>query len=278
MQIITFTKIFQIFVKNKWIENAQYEAVLENFCVLLMNLNQEQRDLILELADRYSWISLNEYNSKLTNVLNRVENEKLANCKRIFVFPIMKPEDENKMKSGHSILYMIRGLKPLLQKYNKIEIIEYLKYEEISEEKFNPNENDLIFLVDDYLGSGETILSTLDKVMSNKNIKLNHLNVVTVAAQQDSIDLVANKSIPIYFDHIEKRGITDFYNQNEAEEKIKIMLEIEKYVIGGNFFSLGYNQSQALITLIRTPDNTFPIFWEEHKKNGEKFKAPFPRN
>jgi hypothetical protein len=57
---------------------------------------------------------------------------------------------------------------------------------------------------------------------------------------------------------------------------LSIMTEIEK-LIPGNHFSFGYNQSEALITLMRTPDNTFPIFWKEHKKSGEFYDAPFSR-
>ena len=55
------------------------------------------------------------------------------------------------------------------------------------------------------------------------------------------------------------------------------MKEIEKLIPGDKFFSFGYNKSEALVTLNRTPDNTFPIFWRNHKKGGKVFQAPFPR-
>jgi hypothetical protein len=84
-------------------------------------------------------------------------------------------------------------------------------------------------------------------------------------------------NIPIYYDFIGSKGISDTYSGESLDEKIKIMLEIEKMIPGSTLFSLGYNQSEALITLTRTPDNTFPIFWKDHRKKGKKFKAPFPR-
>ena len=55
------------------------------------------------------------------------------------------------------------------------------------------------------------------------------------------------------------------------------MLEIEKMIPGGSHYTLGYNQSEALITMVRTPDNTFPIFWKTYKKGSQKFDAPFSR-
>jgi hypothetical protein len=277
MNITLFIKLTDIFVNKRWTENILYNSVLENFCYLLMNLSEVQRELILELIERYSWISPNECDAKLINALNSIEDEKLKNCNRIIVFPIMKPEDEDRIKSSHPIIYKIRGFKPFLTKYRDIEFNEIIKYNDITEENFEPADNDLIFLVDDYLGSGETIEATLSKVLTNRNIQLTHLIVVTIATQRDTIEFVTDKGIPIYYDHLEKKGITDNYEASIATEKKNIMLEIEKLVPGSKLFSLGFNQSEALITLTRTPDNTFPIFWKEHRKNGVSFKPPFPR-
>lgn len=37
---------------------------------------------------------------------------------------------------------------------------------------------------------------------------------------------------------------------------------------------LGYAESEALVTMIKTPNNTFPFYWYE--KNSNSY-APFPR-
>jgi hypothetical protein len=55
------------------------------------------------------------------------------------------------------------------------------------------------------------------------------------------------------------------------------MLEIENLIPGGKNFSLGYNNCEALITLARTPDNTFPVFWMKHRIGKKYFDAPFSR-
>jgi hypothetical protein len=41
------------------------------------------------------------------------------------------------------------------------------------------------------------------------------------------------------------------------------MLEIERHVLGAKPYSLGFVETEALITLMRTPDNTFPGFLEK---------------
>lgn len=277
MYFDSFFDLVQIFVKKKWVSHPLQKMAMENFGKLLLNLTDLQRKLIMELAERYCWLTPNELDAKLTNVLKKIEPEKLNSAKRIIVFPIMKPEDEHMVKSGHGIIYKIRGLKPFLSNYNHLEILEIIKYSEIEEENFYAKPTDLIYLVDDYLGSGETLKATLDLILKNRSITIEQLNIITIASQADTITFVQDYNIPLYFEDIQKRGITDYYEELEAEEKIKVMREIERLIPGSNFFSLGYNESEALITLTRTPDNTFPIFWKDHKKNGQEYKAPFPR-
>lgn len=43
-------------------------------------------------------------------------------------------------------------------------------------------------------------------------------------------------------------------------------------------YSFGYKESEALVTMTRTPNNTFPLYWFEAKLDkNNKWQAPFPR-
>lgn len=276
MDILKFTKLFKIFNEKKWTDNEDSDIVFNNFCHLLTNLDEKQQDLIVELVERYTWITFSQYHSKLIRVMDLVEQEKIDALKNIILFPIMKPEDEGKTKSGHVILYMIRAVKPTLKKYKNINFKEIESYNIIKAENFQPKQNESIFLIDDYLGSGETIKATIEEILKNRKIEPSQINVISIAAQSDSIDFLKKNGINYYADMITSKGISDFYKSPQLEEKIKTMEEIEK-MIPGNHFSFGYNQSEALMTLMRTPDNTFPIFWKSYKKDKKDFDAPFSR-
>jgi hypothetical protein len=52
------------------------------------------------------------------------------------------------------------------------------------------------------------------------------------------------------------------------------MEHIEKNLDIPDDYLFGYKKSEALVTMIRTPNNTFPVFWY-NKKNEDN--APFPR-
>lgn len=61
------------------------------------------------------------------------------------------------------------------------------------------------------------------------------------------------------------------------EQKLELMKSIESKIPKVGKFSFGYEKSEALVTLMRTPNNTFPIFWKDCTHKGQKLKAPFPR-
>lgn len=270
-------KLNKIFKSNKWMEKDIDDFVFDNFCYLLNNLNEEQRVLIIELIERYKWISLTDYPAKILSTMDKVEDEKLKNIKTIYFFPIIKPEDEGKFKSGQFLLYQIKCFKQNLNKYKSIRFELISKYETFKNDSFRLKSNEAIFLIDDYIGSGETLFACLEEIQKNVNISEDKLNIITIASQFEVATTIKSKGISYYADFISKKGISDYEDSENGQAKIEIMLQIEELIPGGHFFSLGYNKSEALITMARTPDNTFPIFWKAYKKGGTKFEAPFSR-
>ncbi len=275
--IESISQLNKIFKTNNWSERDIDEFVFDNFCKLLDNLNEEQRKLIIELVERYKWISFAEYPEKILATLESIEIEKLNSLKNIYLFPVIKPEDEGGFKSGHFLMYQIKAFKRHLKKYKKITFRYTSKFETLIDPNFKLKPNESIFLIDDYIGSGETLNACLEVIQTNPKINNDQLNIVTLAIQKETADNISKEGISIYSDFHSPKGISDYSESPLLEEKITIMLEIEKMIPGGSHFSFGYNSSEALITLARTPDNTFPIFWKEYKKGTQKFEAPFSR-
>jgi hypothetical protein len=278
MEIVdAIIKLNKLFKTNNWSEKDVDEYVFDSFCKLLENFDSSQRALIVELAGRYSWISYNDYQSGIIHAMNLVDENELSVIKRIFLFPILKPSDEGKIKSGHNLIYIIKAVKRLLGKYGHIKFEILSQFDQLAEGNFSIADTERLFLIDDYLGSGETVEECLAEVQKNPLIESGKLKVICIACQNEIFDSLNANGIATHSSTISKRGISDFNSTNEAAQKIKIMLDIESYIPGGKFYSLGYNQSEALITMMRTPDNTFPIFWKKHRKEGKYYNAPFSR-
>ncbi|MBF8456893.1 hypothetical protein IV494_06820 [Kaistella sp. G5-32] len=269
--------LHKIFKNNNWYERDSDEFIFNNFCKLLDNLDSKQRVLIIELVSNYKWISYGEYPEKILSTLDNIESTKLNILKKIYFFPVIKFEDEGEIKSGTFLMYPIKAFKKDLKNYQNINFTLNTKFETFTNPDFILKENELIFLIDDYIGSGETLEACLGIIRQNPNITNDKIKIIALAIQAEIAENITGQGIEIFCENILLKGISDYNSPPVVDEKIQMMLEIEKLIPGGSHFSLGYNRTEALITLSRTPDNTFPIFWKKYKIGNKKFDAPFSR-
>jgi len=270
-------RLYKIFSNKHWNSKFGHETVFTNFSKLIENLQPEQKKLIVELTERYTWITEGEYPMLLNAILEKIDKEKLNKIKRLILFPVFKPEHKDQTKSGNEMLYKFRAYRNLLDRIKDKQFVEIETYEKILSTELISEEGTEIFLLDDYLGSGETIKDTVTEILKNPLITTKKISVLAIASQKNAADYLTSMAIDLYTDKIYTRGITDYYQNPEKYDNIRTMQAIE-YKINDNKYPFGYEESEALITLMRTPDNTFPIFWKEHRKGGIHYPAPFTRN
>lgn len=269
-------RLFSIFTKKKWIEIDGHDETLKRFGELIETLDENQINLMLELAEQYTWFSYNDYQSTLRKLLIEIYNSKLEKIDNVIIFPIIKPEEESKTKSGHAVMYMMTGVKTSISNYEKINIKTLESFEDIKPENLILNEKDYLILVDDYVGSGNTLDKTLLEIEKNDSIK-NRFSVLSVIMQDDAIDKLTKRNIHFIYGKNMKKGISDFFSEPLLTQKKGIMENIEKRIPKVKKYRFGYEESEALVTLIKTPNNTFPIFWKEYLHKGKLRRAPFSR-
>ena len=276
MNPTTFARLYSIFSTKKWHDKDTHEIVFTNICHLLGNLNEIQQEFLLDLIERYTWLSFSEYQSNIINIFNNIPQKEIENLKKIILFPIMNPNDVNKTKSGHGILILLRGLTGFLTKFSHLRFKEIETFEQLEDPQFKLANDEQIYLLDDFLGTGDTIKSTIDKLLTNPNITIDKIRIITIASHKQAVIYMESIGIQYYTNIITIKGISEHYIAPELEEKISLMEEIEK-LLPTKKYNFGYGRSEGLITLYRTPNNTFPIFWHDYEKKQQKFKAPFPR-
>jgi hypothetical protein len=269
-------EVNKIFKLNKWMEKDVNELAFNGFCQLFTKLGSEERQLILELTSNYHWISHGEYQDKIIQAMQAISVDEIADVTTIYFFPIIKPEDEHKIKSGEHLLYIIKAFKHLMTKYRHIQF-RYLKtFEQIQNLTLNSQER--LFLVDDYIGSGETFDFCMAELGKNATLLSAAIKVVCIAIQEETqINLILD-GFAVLKALVIQKGITDYNTAPIIEQKKNLMRKIEGHIPGAKSFSLGYNETEALITMMRTPDNTFPIFWKKFRKDGQYIEAPFARH
>lgn len=276
-KLTTLLKFQEIFELKSWTEMDGCDDKLNRFGDLIDNLNQDEISLLLELTHMYEWMSYNDYHNNLRRLLKSVLEEQLQSKKRLIIFPIIQPTDEGEMKSGHVVMKMLEGIKPSINGFKNITIKLLKEFRDLTPEKLSMNENDFLILVDDYIGSGKTLNKTLNAVSKNKTITNENFAILTMAIQEQAKSQLTDKEIINFNSLVLRKGISDNFVSPDLENKIDLMKRIENKIPKVSKYRMGYEKSEALITLIRTPNNTFPIFWKGIICKGEEIEAPFQR-
>ncbi|MDP7990387.1 hypothetical protein Q9B79_11385 [Bacillus sp. MHSD_36] len=271
-----FTKLVEIFKNKSWeIEKGPNEASLFNrFCSTLSELEYDQQMLILELTERFTRIKFEEYIIYIKKILDNVINNEeigIKNINNIYIAPLISPEDFGKSKSSTMVQYVIRGITPNIPELAFKRIV-YTDGLEVECEQIN-TEDSILFLVDDFVGTGETASSAIDYLINNKKVDKEKIVILSIATLEVGVCFLQSLGVLIFTALVFKKGISDSYPSKIASEKIALMESIEKKIKPHKNEKLGFKSSEALITLIRTPNNTFPVFWKQKKDR----IAPFPR-
>lgn len=275
-----FTRLTVIFISKSWeIDDGDNNFSLFNrFCNALAVLSEDEQTLVLELTENFTKIDPTSYFEHLANVLKKfiqTNQTKLVEVKTIYIAPLLSPRDFGKSKSSTTVQYFF---KTVINMYPEItnsladKNIVFTDGLEVNEGLINKKEN-ILLLVDDFIGSGGTAIEAVDYLKIEKNIEESKIFIIVIAILEIGERELICKNIPVYYIMKFVKGITDRYAPHLIPEKISLMESIESKIKVHKNERLGYNNSEALISLMRTPNNTFPVFWKENKGR----IAPFPR-
>lgn len=271
-------KISQIFEKNNWlIEGTEdsKDSLFNRCCERIYDIGEnKKRDLILELIERYIWVQEEQYTNYLIDAMKKLLllKPEINEETKMYVMPLVSPEAEGKTKSSSMLVYLFNSVKlrhdKMLSKY-KFEIVD--KKENV--QQYLKNESAILILADDYIGTGETAEKCLLHIL-NMKIEIDQLAIVSLVAQELGIKYLSKYNVCVSTSIVQQRGISDFYGGELLDKNIQLMKEIESKMSIKEKYKFGYGKSEALVTMCRTPNNTFPVFWEE---SGNMKIAPFPR-
>lgn len=276
-----FIELISVFKEQNWdIEESiggEY-SVFDMFCKRLEELESDaDRELILELTREYLMVDLEEYGKYMIDVFGKFidrNKDKIGKTEVIHMFPVQDKDYPAKTKSGNVMCYLFQG--NLMRRFEefrnkRIRIIETFdgleKYKEDIE---------CLLLVDDFVGTGDTILGCIN-LIEEKGIKKEKIKALTLVMQEQGRNAVEKYGVEIYSAVLKNRAITDNYSMEEAEKKIAQMKNISKRIKAKKELYLGYKESEGLVSMIKTPNNTFPFYWHEGKRDGKLCVAPFAR-
>lgn len=248
------------------------DEIFNRFCQLLRIMDKEQQECILELTRRFLRIDFGKYPYHIGQALAKLGGNALDKFNKIYIFPIREEKDFGKQKSSTFVAYGLhefRSSQPLATKtVNIIDTPNGLP------KNFNLTPS-LLLLVDDFIGTGETAESCINCLTQKYGINSDKVIVLALVVQREGYRKITDMGMKLVYSEWRVKGITDVCQQPQKQDLIETMMLIEDKLNFDFDIRFGYKRSEALVKMIRTPNNTFPLYWSS--KSVFKFNPPFPR-
>ena len=270
LSIKDFARIQEVFERKNWpIEDYFSDDVFENFCNMLAGLAPEQCDLVITLTEKFLWIQESSYIKHFSAAFDMFVNSyDFSRGKKIYICPLLPEEDFGKSKSSVSLLYFVKAhLDAIQRKYSTFSITyadlpNAVKLDMIKE-------GYTLCLIDDFIGTGETV-ERATQYFIDLGISKSMMAIVSLVSMKCGLSVLNNNGYRTFTDISCDKGISSEGDKSQIE----LMKSIEESIKVFDDYKFGYKGSEALVRMMRTPNNTFPIYWLRNEKN--KF-APFPR-
>lgn len=260
-------KLWKIFEDNGWEKDIELFNRFTRRIDLLPK--DEMIELFLELTKKFLWIKLEDYPRYVETLLRQAIKHIPQNQKEICIVSSKSILNIPYEKSGDMVSYIARCLKHKLSDMHK-------SIQAYSDIFFCPNEiiqeNKKIVLLDDFIGSGDSAMQVIEEA---KMFGIHEENIIlaTIAIMEDGRKRIMSQGIDVKYIFSCKKGISDYYSGGDLVRYKRIITEMGSALGIKEDVILGYKDSEALVSMFRTPNNTFPVFW--HKAKGQE--GPFRR-
>lgn len=274
-------KVTDIFNNKGWPLDpeplTEDEGLFDRICTLLSKLNEDEQQLMLTLTQDFLKFNFENYHPLFAKAIHSINFDSLSDYETIYIIPLESPVDtfRGRVKSSSNAAYL---LKSMLNNYidkNHYKLTDVSSVYKLNH--FHPDRyNSLIIFVDDFIGTGSTAYKLILNFFEMRS-QDDYAIIISAASLEAGMYKIRTLGIDVYTGIILKKGIKDSPNITDKNKAYQIIDAIERRLAIDKKYHRGYKQSEALVKMIRTPNNTFPVYWCEKMKNGKKWPAPFPR-
>lgn len=263
-------KINDVFSKQGWpIDEVNKSSLYHRFLQTYIQLDSTERDLFIKLSAMYRWVSFSEYQQLIVPLMEQaVQKYYGKKTQDVWIYPIKKAEHLGTIKSSDLVAYLCKAVQlqhsDILYK-RKFHVLGSFDLVQEKKQKFKDRP---LLILDDFIGSGKYVSDVIDELSQN-GIPSSSIVVCSLFVSENGLKQVSNTGCRI--EYIEQaQNILSSISPQEKE----LLKQIEDTLGVEEEFRLGFGGSANLITLIRTPNNSLPLFWLD---KGRSHTAPFPR-
>ena len=271
VSFVDSVRIHDIVERQNWpLTESQKETLCERMmqrCVYLADA--EQVELFLKLSESYQWVDLDTCLQKLIQLLEDVVGAYFQkNLANIFIFPIKKEQDAPYIKSSDMVAYLTRAVQVGYSEILMNRTFFILKdLDQVHAKKEQILEERPLLLVDDFIGTGKYTCDVMHE-LSNRGISSKQVVICPLFISEKGLAELRKRHYQVRYGEVVKSALSEL-----SPRELQLLKQIETRLDVPAEEQLGYGGSANLISLIRTPNNTLPMFYRRRKKN----LAPFPR-
>lgn len=222
-------KVSKLFEMHNWeIKKGNEFSLYNRFCETLNLFESEQQEFIINLTKNFLKIDIDEYFITLKQVLDMMyeENPKVFTSK-IFILPLNFADEVYKPKSSTMMAYLFQHSSFKYEPYFAGRKIIVASSISSIPSNINQSSSSIVFLVDDYVGTGDTAEEALKVIIDNK-VNKDKVVLISLVAQNEGIEKIRGMGFRAYAAYYRKKGISEEYKDEELEKYTKIMEDIEK--------------------------------------------------
>ncbi len=247
-----------------------------DFIKLFKGLSKDETNLVLTLLEDYLYVDANSMLKHFRMIFKSIGEDLIANYYSKVIFVPLRKENSLSTKSQTYALYpAFHALRQLTK--NKVTVSSYDRIEALSTKEKN-RQGALILLVDDFIGTGDTALKAYEKYNSKYRVDTDDPAILTIACLGSGKQKIQNKNIQLWHSIEQSKGISESSRIQKKLDALEIMKQISSKLRVRPDYYLGYKSSEGLISMsVRTPNNTFPLFWCPKDSSGNEWPAPFYR-
>jgi len=274
-----------LFLEKGWTGADDFENFFNKFCSSLELHNEKQTVLVVELTKEFLWVRVSDYYKYLKAALLKLGNYGKLDLSTVYIHPMMtnSAREKNKVKSSGLVAYLCKN-----HELRNTTLFENTNFVIIENPELLPSPRKVrdsripIIVIDDFVGSGDTALEALSEIFEIKSYDKEFVFIASLVCQEEGVKRINDFGLEVLTDTIRKKGISDKFSGEYLKLKKDLMNSIEDILSLDERFKedsrFGYKTSEALVSMNRTPNNTFPLYWFEAKLGkGNVWVPPFKR-
>lgn len=267
-----FTRLTRLHMEHIWL-TYEPQALFQLWC---LSENDKQKDIIEFLIKNFSYIDGRRLAEGSQSIASYIENNWNLNSTNTYLLATC---DDRKPDGSQTLIQNLKNKFSINWKESNF-------FNSIVTGAHEIPANSTVILVDDFVGTGDTITRKVDYInrkITERELSGISVKIVSLASMNFAVEVLDKLDVEYYSVHWLKKGISELVSENKKEVATKSMEELEKKLKkkyhGKQIPNFGYKKSESLFALESNniPNNVFPIFWWPFLKRGIPRKTIFRR-